>query len=56
MVGTLGIATLEVKKLFLRKMNSCIRFRRSKPYKNDPFNEISTNSKFQNHLVIWQPK
>ena len=37
-------------------MNSCIRFRRSKTYKNDPLNEISKKSNFQNNLIIWQPK
>ena len=47
---------LEVKKWFLRKMNSCIRFRRSKTYKNDPLNKISKKSKIQNNLTIWQPK
>ena len=41
---------------FYGKMNSCIRFRRPKTYKNDPSNEISRNSKFQNTLIIWQSK
>ena len=45
-----------VKEWFFVKMVGCIEFRRSKTYKNDPLFLFFKNSKYQNNLMIWQPK